>query len=183
MWPENEFYNIFNYYQNSGCISLLPARKHFRGKQVGLFLAVPFSRNEISPSPLALSVVSAMHLSVPSTPLSHWANHFRSNETAISIRHECCCQPWLAAGKQSPLCRLELGWKRWALWVSRKQWGFKSRTPNPVSLWFGTHLSASTRAGCLHVWVRQNISSTWGCSSRNMSGHQPDHYTGVCTSG
>lgn len=54
-----------------------------------------FSRHEISPNPLALSVVFAMHLSVPSTPISHWANNFRSNETAISIRHECCVSPGL----------------------------------------------------------------------------------------
>lgn len=132
MWPENGFYNIFNYCEDSGCISLLPAHKHFRGKGVALFLAMPFSRHEISPNPLALSVVSAMHLSVPSTPISHWANNFRSNETAVSIRHECCARAWLAAGKQGPLCRLELGWKRWAQWDSRKQWGFKSRRPNPA---------------------------------------------------
>lgn len=62
---------------------------------MGLFLAIPFSRREISPNPLALSVVSAMHLSVPRTPISHSANHFRNNETAISIRHECCASPGL----------------------------------------------------------------------------------------
>lgn len=95
MWPENGFYNIFIYYQNSGCISLLPAHKHFRGKWVGLSLAMLFSRHEISPNPLALSLVSAMHLSVPSTPISNWANNFRSNETTISIRHECCTSPGL----------------------------------------------------------------------------------------
>lgn len=61
----------------------------------GSFSGHAFSRHEISPNPLALSLVSAMHLSVPSTPISNWANNFRSNETTISIRHECCTSPGL----------------------------------------------------------------------------------------
>lgn len=92
-----------------------------------IFLSMPFSRLELCPNPLAFSVVSVVHLSVPSTLISHWAHNFRSNETAISIRHECCASPGLLQESRVHCA----GWslKRWAQWVSRKQWGFKSRWP------------------------------------------------------
>lgn len=82
---------------------------HFRGKRVAFFLAVPLGRYEVCPKSLVWSVVPAMHLSVPSTLASSSANHFRNQETAISIRRECCASPGSTRGS-----RIRHGW-----WVRR----------------------------------------------------------------
>lgn len=134
---------------------------HFRGKQVAFFLAVPLSRYEVSPNSLAWSVVSAMHLSVPSTPISSSANQFRNNESAISIRCECCASPGLVLGSR-------IRCAGWSLAGGGGQDGFQEdsgvlRWGDETQGLFGlvSLLSTTARAGCLQGSVGQDIPGMW----------------------
>lgn len=141
---------------------------HFRGKGVA-FSWLPLSRCEVSPNFLAWSMLSAVHLSVLSTPLPSSSNHFRNNETFPSD---------MSAEPATAWC-WEAGSEVWAgPWAGEwEQDGFrersrvfKSRIPNPSP--FGPIPCFQAQPGLTRRYLECGI---WGKASGRGPPCPPSH--------